>query len=86
MKMNFKTKICVICGNEFSPKAGNQKQCNSIECRKKYKKKKYSYQKIEKEEVEYNKSSYIALVESKARQEGLSYGQYVGLYYVGSKV
>ena len=81
---------CVICGNSFKPKNGNQITC-STECSKinRAQKLKEFYQShrtecIEKDKARRNrakqeKDNTLSVLAAEARRSGMTYGQYVAM-------
>lgn len=79
------TKECLICGKLFETEIKQKMMC-SAECRQtrdRIMRKNYQKNKrIEKREQKRRKNriSELAMVERLAREHGLTYGKYVGLY------
>lgn len=79
------TKECIVCGKTFETET-KQKMVRSAECREKRDRMmRRIYQKnkrMEKREKKRRRSemSELAMVNGQAREHGLTYGAYVGLY------
>ena len=72
-------KKCKGCGVKFTAKSGHQIYC-TIECRQNERRKRYAnrYQerKAQKKEKKAENKGELAIFNEKAREMGLSYGQY----------
>ena len=78
-------KVCAICGNTFLNANINAKLCGNEECRKihnRMKDKAYHAKKRE-EKVVTKPNTSIVEISIKAKELGLSYGQYVALQREG---
>lgn len=83
MKRTKKRKKCKGCGVKFTPQSGHQIYC-TIECRQNERRNRYAkmYQKRKAQKkvqiAEENKKNKgeLAIFNEKAREMGLSYGQY----------
>ena len=61
---------CVICGNSFKPKNGNQITC-SAECIEK--------DKARRNRAKQEKDNTLSVLAAEARRSGMTYGQYVAM-------
>lgn len=80
MSWNISERKCIICGKTYIPKSGVQKQCNSAECKAIHHR---NLNRKSAHKIKYDNKNSISLICEKARERGISYGQYVGLCYAG---
>ena len=79
------TRVCVICGTTFLNANSKAKLCKNEECKKIHNRKKdkeYQAKKRERKVVTKPNTSLVA-ISIKAKELGLSYGQYVALQREG---